>query len=214
MADFNYIECKPGVGHYSKAECGSCFFKLNGRLTNFQVKEFACKDGSDEVLVDYALVKALQDLRDRYGVTVINSAYRTPAYNQKIGGALKSQHIYGKASDTVCRSATPLEVAMTAEAWGLGGIGLYSSFTHIDTRDSKARWDQRSGKQVGVATFFKTIRLGSIGDYVRIAQRKLKLKDSGVFDLTMLNKVKEFQKNKHLDADGIIGKMTWTELMK
>ena len=32
-----------------------------------------------------------------------------------------------------------------------GGIGVYQTFTHVDTRSGKARWDQRSGREVAVS---------------------------------------------------------------
>ena len=211
---YQYFELLNGVTKYSKAQQGDCFFTIDGRVTNFQVKEFACKDGSDEILIDCELVKKLQALRDRFGVTTINSAYRTPSWNSKVGGAKGSYHVQGKASDTVCVNASPLEVAMVAEAWGMGGIGLYSSFTHIDTRKGCARWDSSRGGQVGVLTFLKTIRLGASGQLVRILQKYLKIKESGLFDLTTLNRVKEFQKLHKLDVDGIVGKNTWTALLK
>ena len=67
---------------------------------NFRVGEFACKDGSDIVPIDAELVGVLQDVRDHFKVPVaINSAYRTPAYNRKVGGAPASQHIRGTAAD-------------------------------------------------------------------------------------------------------------------
>jgi peptidoglycan hydrolase-like protein with peptidoglycan-binding domain len=104
---------------------------------------------------------------------------------------------------------------MTAEAMGMGGIGLYKGFTHIDTRDDpKARWDQRSGSPVGVSTFFQTIKYGSSGEYVRIAQRKLGVSVDGIFGNNTKNAVIAFQDNKNLVADGIVGRLTWTELMK
>lgn len=55
---------------------------------DFQVKEFACRDGSDKILVDLRLVHILQQIRDHFVRPVtINSAYRTKAYNARIGGA-------------------------------------------------------------------------------------------------------------------------------
>ena len=214
--EYNYIEVLDGVNVYSKRELGEYFFTIDGRVSNFQVKEFACHDGTNEILIDGTLVRTLQKCRDKYGVTTINSAYRTPEYNKSIGGATNSQHCKGKASDTVCKGATPLELAMYAEAIGLGGIGLYSSFTHIDTRDGKARWDSTSGKEVGVSTFFKTIRFGSVGQYVRICQKYLGFsnKDTdGIFGNKTLKAVKDFQYRKGLDVDGIVGAQTWTKLM-
>ena len=213
----DYIEVTDGVATYSNSKQGNMTFTIDGKPSNFKVKEFACHDGTDEILIDGRLVRYLQRERDLYGSTTINSGYRTPEYNKKVGGVANSQHVYGKASDTVCKNGSPLEVAMTAEAMGMGGIGLYSSFTHIDTRDGKSRWDQRSGKQVGVSTFFQTIRKGSKGEYVKIAQRKLGFTGTdvdGIFGNDTDKAVKAFQDNKNLVVDGIVGPATWTELMK
>ncbi len=120
------------------------------------MREFRCKNGSDKILIADELVKLLQKIRDHYGKPItINSAYRTPAYNKKVGGAKYSQHVQGKAADIVISGVTPYEVAKYAESLGAGGIGLYNSFTHVDVRPGKSRWDQRSGKQVIVKTFKK-----------------------------------------------------------
>ena len=213
MGEYKYIEVLDGVNSYSKRALGDYFFTIDGRVSNFQVKEFACHDGTNEILIDGALVRTLQKCRDKFGVTTINSAYRTPTYNKAIGGAPNSQHVLGKASDTVCKGTSPLEVAMYAEAIGMGGIGLYTTFTHIDTRDGKARWDNRSGKEVGVSTFFKTIRLGSVGQYVGIAQKYLGVKADNIFGNQTLKAVKAFQERKGLVVDGIVGTQTWTKLM-
>lgn len=123
---------------YSKAKDG------NTKLSrNFRVKEFGCKDGSDPVFVDTYLVEVLQQLRDHYDEAVIVvSGYRTPSYNKKCGGATYSQHLYGKAADVKISGVTPEEVARFVETIlkDKGGIGIYSTFTHIDTRSTKSRW--------------------------------------------------------------------------
>ena len=123
---------------YSKAKDGDK--KLS---TNFKVKEFASKDGSDAVLVAPRLVMVLQSLRSHFCAAVtINSGYRTPQYNAKVGGAAHSQHCYGTAADIVVRGKTPAQVAAYARQlmpdWG--GVGVYDSFCHIDVRETKADW--------------------------------------------------------------------------
>ena len=122
--------------------------------TNFKVREFRCKDGSDKVLIDDALVNILQKIRDYFGETItINSAYRTASHNKAVGGASSSQHLRGTAADIVISGVSPVIVAQYAEYIGSGGIGLYTTFTHVDCRSGKSRWDQRSGRQVVVSGF-------------------------------------------------------------
>ncbi|MBR0280019.1 MAG: DUF882 domain-containing protein [Oscillibacter sp.] len=110
---------------------------------NFRVREFACKDGADIIPIDMELVKVLQNVRDHFKMPVtVNSAYRTPAYNKKVGGVNASQHIRGTAADITVKGVAPDKVY--AYLNGLYpdkyGIGKYPTFTHIDTRTSKARW--------------------------------------------------------------------------
>ena len=111
---------------------------------DFQVLEFACRDGSDEILIDLRLVHILQRIRDHFGRPVtLNSAYRTRDYNAKVGGVAGSQHILGKAADIRVTGVSPSAVAAYAETLlpDSGGIGRYATFTHVDTRSRRARWN-------------------------------------------------------------------------
>ena len=124
---------------YSKAKDGSK--KLS---TNFKVKEFACTDGSDPIFIDSELVNVLQKIRSHFGKSVtITSAYRTPGKNKAVGGQTYSQHLYGKAADIKVKGVTPKKVAAYAEKLlqNKGGIGIYRTFTHVDVRSSKSRWN-------------------------------------------------------------------------
>lgn len=132
---------------YSKATDGTKYLSKN-----FQVKEFACNDGTDPIFVDDELVSLLQNIRDHFGKAVkITSAYRTVAYNKRksVGGATYSQHIYGRAADIQVSGTSVEDVAAYAETLlsGTGGIGRYpiksgraKGWVHIDTRASKSRW--------------------------------------------------------------------------
>lgn len=138
------------IEKYSRKSDGSK--KLSA---NFCVKEFACHDGSDYILIDTELVVLLQKIREHFNKPVtINSAYRNATYNKKIGGVSNSQHTKGTAADIVVSGTTPKEVAQYAEYVmpNSGGIGLYSSFTHVDTRAKRSRW-QNYGKEVVVSGF-------------------------------------------------------------
>jgi uncharacterized protein YcbK (DUF882 family) len=123
---------------------------------NFKVNEFCCSDGSDTVFISDELVAVLQKIRNHFGKPVtINSAYRTEAKNKAVGGATYSRHKYGLAADIVVKGVTPLAVAQYAQTLlpSSGGIGLYKSFTHVDVRASKTRWDCTSGTQKSVSGF-------------------------------------------------------------
>ena len=123
---------------YSKAKDG------NTKLTqNFRVGEFACTDGTDPIFIDTELVKVLQKIRNHFGKSVtITSAYRTPGKNKACGGTTYSQHLYGRAADIKVKGIAPKKVAAYAETiLKNGGIGRYKTFTHIDVRGTKARWN-------------------------------------------------------------------------
>ena len=124
---------------YSKAKDGEK--KLS---TNFKVREFACSDGSDPVFVSPDLVEVLQKIRNHFKQPVtINSAYRTPGKNKAVGGAAYSQHLYGTAADIQVKGIAPKTVYAYAETLlpNTGGIGLYPTFTHVDVRKTKSRWN-------------------------------------------------------------------------
>lgn len=124
---------------YSKAKNGAV--KLS---ENFKVSEFACKDGSDTVFISPGLVTVLQKIRDHFGKPVIiTSAYRNDAYNKKVGGADYSQHKYGMAADIYINGVSPATIAEFVETVmpNTGGIGIYSSFVHVDVRTARARWN-------------------------------------------------------------------------
>lgn len=118
---------------------------------NFSLFEFACKDGTpvpeDKIPVVQELANHLQALRDDIGEAIhINSAYRTIAYNKKIGGAKDSQHPKCTAADITAKSFTPKQLAARIEKlikegkMKQGGLGIYPGFVHYDIRNVKARW--------------------------------------------------------------------------
>ena len=123
------------------------------KLTNnFSKAEFDCKCGCEmpkEVLINIQkLANQLQILRNKVGVSVkINSAYRCIKHNKSIGGVSNSQHVLGKASDVVIsgfKASKTFDLISDLINDGdmlQGGLGAYNSFTHYDTRKTKARWD-------------------------------------------------------------------------
>ena len=56
--------------------------------------------------------KVVQPVRDRFGPTVINSGYRGPELNERVGGSPSSQHCLGEAVDIECPGVPNYDVAM------------------------------------------------------------------------------------------------------
>ncbi len=119
--------------------------------TNFNLIEFACHDGSpvpEELIPNVQeLANNIQVLRDCIGEALhVNSGYRTPSYNKKVGGKPLSQHLKAKASDLTAKSYTPKKLAAAIEKliaekkMKQGGLGIYPGFVHYDIRGTKARW--------------------------------------------------------------------------
>ena len=122
------------------------------RLTsNFYLHEFECRCGCemtrDVVENVFELSDELQVLRDLHGAIHINSAYRCKEHNSSIGSKDTSQHVLGKAADITINGISPGEVAdaieesITEGKVMFGGVGRYDTFTHVDIRTNKARWD-------------------------------------------------------------------------
>lgn len=90
-------------------------------------------------LVDPVLVCCLERLRhicDDRPLHIV-SGYRCPRRNRRVGGALNSQHLYGKAADIPFGYAT---IAQAREA-GFLGVGTRAGFAvHVDVRAVKAEW--------------------------------------------------------------------------
>ena len=124
---------------------------------NFSKSEFECKSGAAmpaDVLENIKLLAIqLQAIRDYVGKAItINSAYRCKEHNKNVGGSKRSQHLLGKAADIKIKDFTPNEVwdivenMLTNEmlcSFYIGGLGRYNTFTHLDIREDKARWDFR-----------------------------------------------------------------------
>jgi hypothetical protein len=100
---------------------------------------------------------ALEPIRALWGAPVLCvSGYRSPQHNARVGGARASQHMMGRAADIVpadidwvslraghgteadakrLRDFTcMIEHHLGKELEGIGGVGLYPGFVHVDIR--------------------------------------------------------------------------------
>lgn len=90
----------------------------------------------------------------------VNSGFRCKKYNRSIGGAMFSQHVKGTALDLNIgfQGKWVLAIFNIAKTIpGIGGVGIYDTFCHIDTRprllnrilakfggNRQTYWDQRT----------------------------------------------------------------------
>lgn len=213
-----------GETELSLARDGNKYITLNGVRTNFKVREFRCKDGTDLIRMERRLIEILHNIRTYFNKpVVINSAYRTVAYNEKVKGADKSYHLSGSAADIKIEGITPLMIAAYAEGCGVKGIGMYNNFTHVDTREKKYFWVNKSVNSV--ATFGGSpesgkrpenetiLKLGSCGKEVEWLQRRLNKKGAdlqvdGIYGENTRRAVADYQSTVCIKADGIAGDIT------
>ena len=92
-------------------------------------------------------LQVADEIRSRLGSPMlrINSAYRNFAYNAACrGSATRSYHIQNCALDLVYRAgpwaATKVARDLRSEGLFRGGIGVYRTFLHLDTRGHNADW--------------------------------------------------------------------------
>ncbi len=115
---------------------------------HFKLREFKCWDNSRVVVLNNELVAVLEMARKHFGKAIkINSGYRTVAYNSTLkNSSPKSQHTHGNAADIVVDGVKPIDVYnyFNTTYPNTYGIGIYSTFVHIDVRPTKSRWDYRT----------------------------------------------------------------------
>lgn len=107
---------------------------------NFSPAEIACR-GTGKLLVNDDALDRLQELRVTLGKPlIVNSAYRSPEHNRKVGGAKASKHLEGTAFDISMANHDPAAFIAAARKAGFKGIGTYprSNFIHIDTGPARS----------------------------------------------------------------------------
>lgn len=210
------------VKTYSKSKNGN--LKLS---ENFCVKEFACKDGSDTIKIDLDLIPLVQRFRNYVETGVyFNSAYRTPSYNKKVGGATNSYHVKGQALDIPFLNSYKYltsreKMCAFFNTLGVKGIIIYPTFIHVDTRTTKYHADNNGNyKTFGKVhiPFKQTLKRGSNNVDVGIVQYKLKMLGYNVGNADMLYggktelSVRKFQSNNNLKVNGVVEETTWNKL--
>lgn len=98
----------------------------------------------DQMDADFLLL--LDEVREKAGVPlVLNSAYRSKAYEKKKGRAGTSSHCEGKAVDIRCNTyANRYRIVKAALECGITRIGIAKTYIHLDnatTHTQEVIWD-------------------------------------------------------------------------
>ena len=97
-----------------------------------------------------AALAAFQGLQNSWGQPIqVNSSYRSPADNARVGGAQHSQHMKGNAYDidvSGLSEADRLRMIADAKAAGFQGVGVYNNALHFDVGPERA-WGPSHGRE-------------------------------------------------------------------
>ena len=95
-------------------------------------------------------VRIVEALREEFGPTTILSAFRSKAYNEAVYREIgarptDSEHSRNTAIDFKCERGTPADWRRAcwlrrSQGKFVGGVGIYRTFVHVDTRGRNADW--------------------------------------------------------------------------
>lgn len=139
---FESVKITAGIKHFDAKEFTSYFHTHRRGVTNSEPP----REMWGNILPTLRIVEAL---RVHFGrPIVLLSSYRSPAYNRAIGDAApQSMHLQFRALDISVSGISPNVVFDLLKEWRSqgkfkGGLGLYNTFTHIDTRGTNATWGE------------------------------------------------------------------------
>ena len=115
-------------------------FKTRGRKRNSLPPRYMWRNIAATLRVIDAMASRMRALPKP-----LVSVYRSPTYNRAVRGRSQSQHLQNRAVDVQFKGVSAYTVSavarkMRAEGKFKGGVGRYSSFTHVDTRGHNADW--------------------------------------------------------------------------
>ncbi len=138
--DDSDIDVYEDIGSYDVASAaGLARLAPNGLLKQRETVDTAC--------LKPKLVRMLKQVERHFGKRlIVTSGYRSPAYNKKVRGAEKSQHMYCAAADVQLPGVSKWELAKYVRAMpGRGGVGTYCHQSiHIDVGPERD-WNWKCG---------------------------------------------------------------------
>lgn len=173
------------------------------------VREFRSNSSSNILWTSRETMRSWNSFRSLYGRGIfVGFAFKRPWEG---GHANQSQHYAGTAFDvgqnlSSSGRAAMRNLAASSGFWGyVEPINLTPRWVHFDDRTTAAG--------------YPTVRFGSKGNYVCVAQDALNTLGyetgglDGIFGTQTRNAVLTFQSRNGLSTDGILGPLTWSRLM-
>lgn len=138
-SDYAYPEMFEGNPQYSKP-VGYLDLRVSDHDTslapNFVFSEFMSEAKGPFGFFQVHVVEAMQAIREASGGPIyVNSGYRNVAYNEEVGGATWSRHMYGDAVDMYAGALSLSELIEVCEDLGADFTLEYDTHVHCDWRD-------------------------------------------------------------------------------
>ena len=197
---------------YYRNESDSMPYNTNRTL---KVREFRGSSRSNTLWTDKRTMQAWNSQRYIYGAPIyVGFAFKRPYEG---GHGNQSQHYAGTAFDvgqnlTNAQRAVLRNSAVSSGLWGyVEPVSISPTWVHFD---------RRFGTPACSTGGYLTLRRGSRGNYVCIAQDDLNTLGfktgglDGVFGEQTENAVRRYQTSRGLSSDGIIGCNTWRSLQE
>jgi len=111
-------------------------------VKNFTHAEFDSPDSTDSGSnMDDSFLRMLDSAREVAGTPFrINSGFRTPKHNEKVGGSENSSHLRGFAADIhVTSNSTRYVILEALFNVGFNRIGVADTFIHVDADPIKTK---------------------------------------------------------------------------
>lgn len=205
-----YNESANRMETYYRGEQQAMPYNTNNTLL---VREFKARSSSQTLWTTRNTMLAWNAQRYVYGAPIyVGAAFRRPWENAH---GLQSQHYAGVAFDAGQILTESQRRALYNSA---RNSGVWSFVEPLSQTPSWVHFDKRSFPSACSSGGYPTIKLGSKGVYVLIAQDELNTIGfstqglDGIFGNNTRAAVRRYQQSRGLTTDGIIGCATWSKL--
>ena len=195
---------------YTRVETAPMPYNTNGTLT---VKEFRGTSKANILWTTKRTMQAWNSQRYIWGAPIpVGFAFKR---TYEGGHSLFSQHYAGTAFDV----GQTLNFNTRRALWdSANSSGIWSYVEPLTLTPTWVHFDKRFGIPACLSGGFPTLKIGSVSNYVCIAQDSLNTLGyktgglDGIFGIQTLNAVKQYQSQQRLVIDGIVGCNTWRTL--